>query len=440
VWLRARDVERAWGSARRAAELARSLRSPERLARAAIALADHVTLASGEVAGLLEEALCGIGREPTALRVRLLFELARQLRYAGPPERRRRLAEEAVRLARKLGDTRVLAAALVVEHDVIGSPGSLAERLRIASEVIDWADGASDATHRVFARSMRCLDLLEAGELAAADRDAAAVASIAESQRLFRFLGFAPRYRSLRACLAGRFADAEAEARAALGVMARFKDPNAQLYFGCQLGCVLYEQGRFDEFEALARGFDRAAREHLPAIRAFFALFELERGREGDARALIERLASDGFRELEKDPDAIATAALLATACFLLGDARGAAALYARLAPYGDRSVVFGHAIVCRGSVARYLGQLARAQGCLDEAESHFEAAIAANRAQGAAPYVARVQLEYADLLQARGRAGDRERVRGLAAEVRSEAGRMQMTSLARRAESLLLG
>src|SRR5262249_61273240 len=36
VWLRARDVERAWRSARRAADLARGLRSPERLARAAI--------------------------------------------------------------------------------------------------------------------------------------------------------------------------------------------------------------------------------------------------------------------------------------------------------------------------------------------------------------------------------------------------------------------
>jgi len=439
VWLRARDVERAWQSARRAADLARALRSPERLARAAIALADHLTLESAEVVPLLEEALAEIGPEPSALRVRLSFELARQLRYLGQPERKRRLAAEAVRMARRTGDGRVLAAALLVQHDAIGPAAALAERLRIAAEVVEWADAASDPVHQVFARSLRCLDLLEAGELAAADRDAAAAASIAEQHRLFRFLGFAPRYRSLRACMEGRFADAVAEAGASLALMARVKDPNAQSYFGSQLGCVLYEQGRYEELDAMTRAYDPSARARVPvAMQASFAMIDLELGRERDARALVGRLAADGFAALEDDADGVATAAVLATLCLHLSDAEAAARLYEWMAPYDGRHVVFGHGIACRGAVAHYLGLLARTRGCFDEAERHFEEAIAANRALSAAPYVAKSQLECAELLRARGRDGDRARLRELAEQARAQAERLRMARLAARASALL--
>jgi len=342
-------------------------------------------------------------------------------------------------MARRTGDARVLAAALLVQHDVISPTATLAERLRIAGEVVDWADAAPDPVHQVFARTLRCLDLLEAGELAAADRDAAAAASIAEQQRLFRFLGFAPRYRSLRACMEGRFADAEAEAGASLALMARVKDPNAQPYFGSQLGCLLYEQGRYEELEALSRAYDQPARERFPvAMQASFAMVHLEFGRERDARALIGRLAADGFAALEDDADALATAAVLATLCLGLSDAEAAGRLYGWMAPYVGRHVVFGHGIACRGSVARYLGLLARTRGHFDEAERHFEEAIAANRALGAAPYVAKSQLECAELLGARGRDGDRTRLRELAEQARAQAERLGMARLAARAAELL--
>ena len=104
---------------------------------------------------------------------------------------------------------------------------------------------------------------------------------------------------------------------------------------------------------------------------------------------------------------------LLAETSALLSDADSAAALYERLAPWAAFNAVdVGEGI--RGSISRYLGILAVTTERRQEAEQHFDDALAMNESMGARPWLAYTQHDYAEILLARGGPGDRERAREL--------------------------
>ena len=62
-----------------------------------------------------------------------------------------------------------------------------------------------------------------------------------------------------------------------------------------------------------------------------------------------------------------------------------------------------------RGSVARYLGLLAASMEQWSDAERHFEHAIAMNARMALRPWQAHSEHDYARMLGARDRPGDRE-------------------------------
>jgi tetratricopeptide (TPR) repeat protein len=67
-----------------------------------------------------------------------------------------------------------------------------------------------------------------------------------------------------------------------------------------------------------------------------------------------------------------------------------------------------------RGAVSRYLGLVATTTKRRDEAERHFESALTMNTRMGARPWLAHTQTDYAQMLHARNRPGDRERAQEL--------------------------
>src|SRR6202011_2114045 len=79
------------------------------------------------------------------------------------------------------------------------------------------------------------------------------------------------------------------------------------------------------------------------------------------------------------------------------------------------------------GSVQGPLGLAAAAAGRLDDALGHFEAALAANAANGWRPWVADTQMFYAAVLAERRRPGDRERAVALLEEATATAAELGM-------------
>src|SRR5260370_13424229 len=99
-----------------------------------------------------------------------------------------------------------------------------------------------------------------------------------------------------------------------------------------------------------------------------------------------------------------------ARACAELGASRHARTIYEAVAPCAGRVAVAAGAVMCAGSVDLYLAGLAALSGDGTAAERHFVAAVACHRRLEARPLLARILLEYAQLLRERGRGADLDR------------------------------
>ena len=82
------------------------------------------------------------------------------------------------------------------------------------------------------------------------------------------------------------------------------------------------------------------------------------------------------------------------------------------------------------GSRARELGNLASLMGRFEEAEEHLELAIAQNRKTGAAPWVARSQFDYAQMLARQRNPAHKGRIRELITEAKRAAKLLGMVRL----------
>jgi hypothetical protein len=123
---------------------------------------------------------------------------------------------------------------------------------------------------------------------------------------------------------------------------------------------------------------------------------------------LFDDLARDDFAGLPFDQEWLYGMSMLAETSALLYDTHAAAVLYRLLVPWATLTtadVPEG----TTGSVSRYLGIVATATKRWDEAELHFEDGVAMNARIGARPWLAHTQHDYARMLHARNRPGDRK-------------------------------
>ena len=196
------------------------------------------------------------------------------------------------------------------------------------------------------------------------------------------------------------------------------------------------EQGRLDEIE----GFVRTSMHDYPWYplhRAALACLLAEEGRHSDAQLVFDEIARDDFALLYRDCEWLLGTALAADVCAQLGDAEAAAVLYEQLLPFAGRHAV-GWAEGGVGAVDRYLGLLAVTQGLLDEAASHFEAAIDIDTASGARPWAAHAQHDYGRLLWLRDRPGDKEAAAPLFAAALDTSRTLGMAALENKLTSLI--
>jgi DNA-binding CsgD family transcriptional regulator len=113
-----------------------------------------------------------------------------------------------------------------------------------------------------------------------------------------------------------------------------------------------------------------------------------------------------------------------------------AAIVYPELEALAGATVMVGHLVACYGAADRYLGMLAATLGEAEQAEQHFERAMAQNKRMGASTWVAHTAYEHARFLLGRGR-GSRERAEALLGEAAGLAERIGMEGLLARIRAL---
>ena len=184
---RTSEVERARASFLEAAELARQLGDPIRLANAALGLGGagfrpwwtEQGLVDDVLVELLEEALDALDRGDTPLRVKLLGSLAQQLFLFGETDRRQRLADESLAMARRINEPATLVQALFFWRMARWQFANVHDRLAVSNEALELAQALDQRELVMQALSFRLVDLMELGDVGGADADAAALEAAA---------------------------------------------------------------------------------------------------------------------------------------------------------------------------------------------------------------------------------------------------------------------
>ncbi len=418
----------------RAAGLARRLDSPERLARAALGYGagmggfEFGRVDDGLVT-LLREAREALGAGDSSLAARVLGRLATELYFSDRAGERDELGDQAVAMARRLGDRSTLASTLSARFITLWEPENSAERLQIASDVVALGEEVRDRELVLRGHVWRVVSLMELGDWVGADIELAVHARLAAELRDPLHLWYVPLFQASRALLEGRLQDAERLAHEAFEVGRGTQPQNAAQLYAVQLFALRTTQGRLQEIEQSLAEFGRRY-PAAPVWRAAATFAQTMLGRTDDARRSFESLCAGGLAEIPRDAEWLATVALLVRAGARLGDVRRTGRLGELLEPYTDRAVIAGRAAICLGPVARFAGIAAATAGRTEDAIAYFEQAIAMARRWGAEPLVVSIRLELAGVLEHAGDERSLARARVLREESRAAARRLQLSGL----------
>jgi len=424
-----------------AARLAERCNDGPALARAALAsgrgmLPSASATVDQERVRVLERALRAVGSEDNAVTARLLAALALELVFAADRDRRAQLADQALDLARRLGDPATLAGVLLSRYwTVPWAP--LAERVSIADEALLLTERLGDPTAHSWALSLRFRAAMEAADPEEADRCFRDNEALVGELREPGLQWMVAVQRAGRVLLAGEFERAEQLTKDAFAFGQRAGQLDARLFYSVAFAALRFEQGRAAEL-AETLGEMALGNPRSPVFRALAADAQWEAGRADQARDVLSREAADDFRAVIGEVPWLTTLCLFAQLAAGLGDLVRARALAERLAPFALHCPTLAHGGVILGSTSHYLGVLATTLGRYDEAQDHFAMASSIHNRLAAPAWQARTDLECARMLAKRRRRGDLERAYALCDAARARFASLGLTIWSERSAALV--
>jgi eukaryotic-like serine/threonine-protein kinase len=406
VTMDAGDVENGRRHYRRAAMTARRARDTEAFARAALGFAEFVRYGETDHAGveLLQGALDVLSPDDSVLRVRATALLGARLDPSLAPGRRLALVDEAVAMARRLGDDAALTSALWVAVVVNMRGGDAARAHAAAEEILTLAPRTQNANALLWAHMSRLVAALERGDAAGVEVELAGCAALAGSFRRGYFRWCLLLLRSTWAAFRGRLGDGEQLAEEAVALVRQTAEDADQEYV-VQRFTLAKLARRPDDVDRPALAAYARRYEELPVWAAMHADLAHDLGRLDEARASLAAAARHELAVLARTRDARFGFAVLSEPAAALGDPGLITRLYELLLPDARRNPVMDHGWAAWGPVERSLGLLAGALGRADEAAARLREAAALARAAGAAGWELRALADLAE-------PGDAERSR----------------------------
>jgi hypothetical protein len=347
-------------------------------------------------------------------------------------ERRERLAEDALRLAREEERRRRDRESEQTLGYVLGryllarwGPQSAIRDVGISDEVVELAQRLGDSELELLIRNWRISVLMELGRFAAVDQEIARVEQMAGDLRQPRAMVFLPLHYALRAGTMGRFDEAEGLNSHSAEIGRELRGSTSDLAGSAQLLMLRLLQGRLPELEQPLRTLAASRPEMVGYACALSAMLS-QAGRPAEAQAELERLTASGLDGFPKDCTHLLMLALVGDVAAELGDGARARQIYDWLLPYSGRWVVSAGASAL-WPVDRSLGRLALAGGSVDVALNHSAAARAQSERAGALPAATLAMLDEARALLARGRPEDHDHIRRLARQILEQAQQIGM-------------
>jgi class 3 adenylate cyclase/tetratricopeptide (TPR) repeat protein len=415
-----------------ASRLAVTLADTDLLVRAALATNRGIFTQAGVIATdtvrLLRAAVAATAAETTPRRAKLLASLATEVLYEDPREAIV-LANEAVDLARRLGDDATLCWVSVRADTARHVPETQPNRLRDTAETLEAAERLGNPALLCLSLTVRYWCLLESG--VAADDFLLQAEELAERVGDPYLRWVATFYRATHEAVRGHPQRSESFATRALEIGLESNQPDAFTFYGAQLLIVRQLQGREDEIVDLVA--DAAAQNPgLPVFRLILAWLYATLGRSDDALDALAPDIADGFSSFPWDTTWTTSLSVAAQTVTLLRLAEPARQLYTLIDPVPTTAIlayeVFHHS----------LGGLATVLGRYEDADEHFRAAHDIHERMGASYFLARTRLAWAEMLVQRDRADDLDRAQGLASAAMTTAAEDGYSRIERNAKALL--
>ncbi|MFE3496227.1 ATP-binding protein [Streptomyces sp. NPDC059175] len=385
-----------------AAEAANAAGQPALLAEAALVL-QGVTFpqASRSISRLCRAALA-VEDLPSAVRSRLLAQLATASADLGSLELAAEHARAALILAEATGDLRAEIDAARAREMTLAHPGDSAERLRLGDLTVSGAERLGDPLAAVLGHEWRIQAGYLMGRLDLVDDAIRGIEAIAARSVLPLTRWHLMRVSAARAAQEGQFAVARRHNQEAVEIALASGDQTAiaMNHVLCQqLALVRGDAGEMPE--EMWRALDQAPRQ--PLLLSVRARALLLSGRLDEARD-----AYDQLRPLlpipMTNPTWPAVLVHLVDLIVLTGDAEAARLVYDQLALFRPYPGSFGTPTAYfSGTVSRELGRLALTAGRPAQADELLREALVRNRFLGARPYVALTCLDLAAVQRDRG-------------------------------------
>jgi tetratricopeptide (TPR) repeat protein len=420
--------------------LARESHQPELLVAAARLLRranvgaqvpDPVALAA------LHEALEALPDSATSARALVHIQLACIPPYAYQFEDSSRLCDEGLRLARACGDRGIELEALRARLFTLSGPDTPHELLTLAEQLLE-AESGPGTWWLPDAHLARYFTLLRLGLADAAGDALSTFGRKAQALRVREAIWQQQRLLAHRALDAGSIDEAERRFEQLWIEGRALRLPYAPVVYSAQV--VALRQLRTGR-RVLSGPLDEELwvwAQAIPAYRAWRVLYRIEHGEWRQARREFDAFLENGGAGITRDSAFLYTTAQLSQAAVALGDHDAARQLERLLLPHADCLAVsdFGLSL---GSVSHHLGSLALFLGELAKASECFEVAQRINTATGHHVLALRSRLSLAEVLLTRSTlALDRNRARTIGVQVTDAARGFGAYALQAEAERLL--
>lgn len=423
---------------------ARELGDPQRMARTALATGTDMWSDTGSVdatkVAVLSEALGAPGLDDAGLRARLLAGLATELTFSGEAERRTRLIEEAVELARRVwqvggrpADAAVLARVLANLNVVLLDPASLARRREVIAE-LDGLSAVCGPGREFTTASFGLWTAVEAGDVASCRRRLRLMRELTDAVGHPRMRAVTQHWGSSMAALSGQLDDAERLASESYELFLSLGSPDALVFNVGLRYLAAWFRGQFkelvDDLEACSDAHPGRVGMRAGLAHAWSALGDLDRS--------AAMLATIDLDHLDAHQDQLPTLAMVTMAAAATGDVERCGAARRLLEPFGDHFVFNGTA--CFGSAWHYVALAATAAGDHEDADRWFQVASSAHTELSAPALLALTKLEWAKALLRRRGPSDDIRARVLLEDVLTIAHGLRLAVLEAESHRMLAG
>ncbi|WKV70064.1 AAA family ATPase [Streptomyces sp. PCS3-D2] len=385
-----------------AADSANATNQPALLAEVALVLQGVTFPQASQAISQLCEAALAVEDMPSAVRARLLAQLATASADLGSPDTAAGHARAALGLARATGDLRAELDAARAMEMTLAHPDDTAGRLRLGEQSVSRAEQLGDPLAAVLGHEWRIQAGYMMGLLELVDDAIGGIEAIADRSPLPLARWHLLRVSTARAALKGQFATARRCNADAAKIAEASGDKTAiRMNYVLCLQLALIRGDPAELPREMWRDLDRAPRSPLILSARARALFLA--GRLNEARGMYSQLRPVLPIPMT-NPTWPAVLLHLVDLIELVGDAEAAQLVHDQLVLFRRYPGALGTPTAYfSGTVSRELGRLALAAGSPEKAEKLLREALVRNQALGAWPYVALTCLDLAVVQRDRG-------------------------------------